>query len=89
MKLGAMAHRGAKKDFWDIASLLDYYTIEDMLGFFAKKYSNTDYGYIVHSLYYFDDAELENDPIDLKNTKWVDVKNKIKKATDEFINRKL
>jgi predicted nucleotidyltransferase component of viral defense system len=89
MKLGAMVQRGAKKDFWDIAELLNYYSIDEMLGFFERKYSNSDYGYIIHSLYYFDDAELENDPIDLKNVKWEDVKNKIKKATDEFINRKL
>lgn len=89
MKLGALSQRGAKKDFWDIAELLNYHTIAQMLEMFAKKYKNHDYGYVVHSLYYFDDAENQENPIDLKGIRWQQVKDKIKKATDEFINRKL
>ncbi|MEA5140762.1 nucleotidyl transferase AbiEii/AbiGii toxin family protein [Arcicella rigui] len=89
MKLNAMAQRGAKKDFWDIAELLNHYSIEEMLSFFVRKYKNHDYGYIIHSLYYFDDAEIETDPIDLKGVTWQEVKAKIKKATDEFVHRKL
>lgn len=89
MKLGALAQRGAKKDFWDIAELLNHYSIAEMLEFFAQKYKNHDYGYIVHSLYYFDDAESQDDPIDLKGITWQQVKDKIKKATDDFIYRKL
>ena len=89
MKLGALSQRGAKKDFWDIAELLNHYTIAEMLSFFAKKYKNHDYGYVVHSLYYFDDAENDTDPVDLKEITWQDVKTKIKQSADEFIYRKL
>jgi hypothetical protein len=31
MKLGAVSGRGAKKDFWDIAELLDNYSIKQMI----------------------------------------------------------
>ena len=56
MKLGALARRGSKKDFWDIAYLLDYHSLSEMLDFFKRKYQNDDIGYVVMSLTYFDDA---------------------------------
>lgn len=89
MKLGALSQRGAKKDFWDIAELLNHFTIAQMLAFFEKKYKNHDYGYVVHSLYYFDDAERQEDPIDLKGITWKQVKEKVKRATDDFVNSQL
>lgn len=89
MKLSAMAQRGAKKDFWDIAELLNHFTIAEMLELFGKKYKNHDYGYIVHSLYYFEDADNQEDPVDLKGVVWEQVKEKIKRAANEFVNRKL
>jgi hypothetical protein len=89
MKLGALSNRGAKKDFWDIAELLNHYTIAEMIDFFSRKYKNHDYGYVIHSLYYFEDAENQDDPIDLRGITWQEVKNKIKKAVDEFIYRSL
>ena len=81
-----MAQRGAKKDFWDIAALLNHYSVAEMLNFFEKKYKNSDYGYIVHALYYFEDAENQEDPIDLKGKTWSEVKQKIKQETDKFIH---
>ncbi|MDO8366544.1 MAG: nucleotidyl transferase AbiEii/AbiGii toxin family protein [Saprospiraceae bacterium] len=36
MKLGAMARRGSKKDFWDIAYLLDHFSLSEMLDFFKE-----------------------------------------------------
>ncbi|HAK76110.1 MAG TPA: hypothetical protein DCM71_04195 [Runella sp.] len=89
MKLSAMAQRSAKKDFWDIAELLNHFTIAEMLELFGKKYKNHDYGYIVHSLYYFEDADNQEDPVDLKGVVWEQVKEKIKRAANEFVNRKL
>ena len=88
MKLGAMAHRGAKKDFWDIAELLNHFTLEEMLNLFERKYKNSDFGYVVLALYYFEDAENQEDPIDLKGMSWKKVKTKIKKAVDDYIRLK-
>ncbi len=89
MKLGAMAQRGAKKDFWDIAILFNNYSIAEMLALFERKYKNSDYGYIVHALYYFDDAEKQEDPIDLKGITRQEVKRIIKEKANEYINRQL
>lgn len=74
MKLNAIAHRGSKKDFWDYAELLSHFSRDEMLGFFAKKYSNENVWYAEKSLSYFDDAEEEPDPRDLKDRIWNEIK---------------
>lgn len=38
MKINAVLKRGAKKDFWDIAELLNHYRLEDFIKFYHKKY---------------------------------------------------
>ncbi len=74
MKLNAIANRGSKKDFWDYAELLHHFSRDEMLGFFAEKYSDENVWYVEKSLSYFADAEEEPDPRDLKNRIWEDVK---------------
>jgi len=39
MKLNALANRGAKKNFYDIYSLLDRFSMGTMLNFYRKKYT--------------------------------------------------
>ncbi|ADB36596.1 Domain of unknown function DUF1814 [Spirosoma linguale DSM 74] len=86
MKLGAISGRGAKKDFWDIAELLDHFSLSDMLHFFVTKYPNSDPGYVVRSLTYFEDAEPQADPISLNTAiKWPDVKKRVLQAVKELV----
>ena len=85
MKLAALSGRGVKKDFWDIAELLDYYTIEEMLVFFAEKYSTNEPLFVLRSMTYFDDAERNKDPDPLKKMTWKQVKTKIEKAVKQFL----
>ncbi|WP_018618344.1 nucleotidyl transferase AbiEii/AbiGii toxin family protein [Spirosoma luteum] len=85
MKLGAVSGRGAKKGFWDMAELLNHFTLEQMLQLFKLKYTNSDQGYVVRSLTYFDDAEAQADPIVLKGITWPEVKRRISKAVKELI----
>lgn len=89
MKLNAISKRGAKKDFYDLASLLDLYSINEMLDFFKIKYSNDEIGFVLHSMYYFDDADQQDDPISLTGQSWESIKLKIKQTIDNFINEKL
>jgi predicted nucleotidyltransferase component of viral defense system len=74
MKLNAIANRGSKKDFWDYAELLDHFSQAEMLGFFSEKYTDENVWYVEKSLSYFEDAEEEPDPRDLKGRTWDDVK---------------
>lgn len=86
MKLEAMATRGVKKDFWDLAYLLNHFSLEQMLDYYAKKYTQSDVGHIILSLTYFEDAEKQRlNPRDLNGLTWNDVKEKIRKAVSEFI----
>ncbi len=85
MKLGAVSGRGAKKDFWDIAELLNHFTLEQMLQLFNAKYTNSDRGYVVRSLTYFEDAEDQADPIVLNDVTWPEVKQRVLKAVKELI----
>lgn len=86
MKLNAITRRGAKKDFFDIAELLDRYTLAEMLQFFADKYAATDIGFVVRSLTYFEEAENSKYPVMLKDANWKQVKKKIQQAVKDFWN---
>lgn len=85
MKLGAVSGRGAKKDFWDIAELLNHFTLPQMLHLFTQKYTNSDPGYVIRSLTYFDDADGQADPISLNSMTWPMVKQRISKAVQELL----
>ena len=85
MKLGAVSGRGAKKDFWDLAELLNHFSLLEMLGFFTAKYANSDPGYVVRSLTYFDDAESQTDPITLNDVTWPQVKQRVLQAVRELV----
>ena len=86
MKLNAITRRGVKKDFFDVAVLLDDYPLPEMLGFFTAKYAATDIGFVVRSLVYFEEADRSKEPLMLKNENWMQVKIKIQKAVQGFWN---
>lgn len=78
MKLNAIANRGAKKDFYDIHALLDYFSIQDLFEFFERKYQQLNSFTVVKSLVYFADADLQPEPISLQNVNWRDVKENLR-----------
>lgn len=74
MKLNAITNRGCKKDFWDYAELLQIYSCDEMLSFFSGKYQNDSLWNVEKSLTYFDDAENDPDPRDLRVRSWEEIK---------------
>ncbi len=79
MKLNAIAGRGLKKDFWDIGSLLERYTLSEMIGYYLQKYPNADQWHLLRSLSYFENAETDKTPIiNLTDITWEQVKKHIK-----------
>lgn len=85
MKLSAVARRGVKKDFWDIAELLERFSIQEMIDFYKEKYSSRDIFHLLRSLVYFEDAEAQNDPDPLKKMSWKQVKTKVEKAVNQYL----
>lgn len=80
MKLNAIANRGCKKDFWDCAELLHKFSRDELLAFCGEKYANDSLWNVEKSLVYFDDAEDDPDPRDLRGQTWEDVKKIIRRA---------
>lgn len=89
MKLNAISRRGVKKDYWDVAELLNLYSIDEMISFFKEKHKTTDVGQIIRSLVYFDDADESDTPKSLKKVTWKAVKETIKTKIKEYIKQQI
>lgn len=82
MKLAAIAQRGAKKDFFDLHALLRAgHTLPQLLQAFARKYASADPAPVLVGLCYFDDADLDPDPVRLTSPAWEIVRKEIRQAT--------
>jgi hypothetical protein len=80
MKLNAIANRGSKKDFYDLVELMNYFSIKELIGFFTAKYQNADAFSVIRSLGWFEDGEMDPDPISLNGKTWAEVKAVISKV---------
>ncbi len=87
LKLNAVKGRGAKKDFWDISKLLEFYTFENLFKFYHDRYHYDDTFAVIRSVIYFADADDDVDPDTLDNITWPQVKENITKAFDDYYKR--
>jgi len=88
MKLNAISVNGQRsKDFIDIYYALEHYSVSEMLSFYKKKYEQKSAAHVLKSLIYFDDVDLADWPILLKDSdlKWSAVKKKIIKRVKEYM----
>ncbi len=86
MKVQAILGRGKKKDFWDIAELLQHFSIKDFIQFHKEKYSTQNLLITVpQAITYFADAEESEDPISLKKQTWETVQAFIKKKVSDYL----
>jgi predicted nucleotidyltransferase component of viral defense system len=70
MKLNAIAGRGSKKDFVDLYFLLKAFSMEEMIRFYMDKYQDGSEFMVRKSLTYFEDADLQIDPILFDPNEW-------------------
>jgi len=80
MKLNAIANRGSKKDFYDIAELLGHFPLSAMINHYQAKYRPASLLMVIRSLAWFEDAETEPDPISLNGNSWIMVKDIVSRA---------
>ena len=86
MKIFAILKRAHKKDFWDIAELLNYYSIDECIKMYYKKYPNMQLLIsIPYALTYFADADESEDPVSLKGQTWESVKKIIQLQVNEYL----
>ena len=79
MKLGAITNRGAKKDFYDLYTLIEHLGVDALIEVYQRKYPKHDPMIVLRSMIYFDDAEEEDEPDTLTAVGWNEVK--------EFVSR--
>ena len=77
MKISAIIGRGTKKDFIDIAFLLQKFSLKEILDFYSMKYNDGSVFTALKSLTYFDDAEDDIMPDMLIRKSWKQVKKEI------------
>ena len=79
MKITAIIGRGTKKDFIDLAFLLDIFSLDEILNLYEKKYPEASRFMALKSITYFDDAEPEPMPYMIEEKSWSDIKERILK----------
>ena len=87
LKLNAVKGRGVKKDFWDLAKLLEFYSFEQLFQFYHDRYPYDDSMSIMRCVIYFDDAENTVEPVSLDGMTWDKAKIIIKKAFEEYYKK--
>lgn len=87
MKLLAVNRRPAKRDYVDIYSLLDRFSLGEMINFAKEKFPNFNFYYLLRALSYFEDIkddEKRHIQMTDKNFSWEAAKDKLSKEADRY-----
>lgn len=88
MKINAISVSGKRsKDFIDIYFLLDFFTIEQMIGFFIAKYPQRNPFHAIKSMVYFDDINMKDWPVmvDRRSLRLSQVKKRIEQEMNKYL----
>jgi predicted nucleotidyltransferase component of viral defense system len=86
MKISAILGRGKKKDFFDVAELLKHFSLQEIIGWYFKKFPRQQLAIsIPYAITYFNDADESEDPVSLNNQSWNDVKKIIRKHVNDYL----
>ena len=80
MKVNAITNRGTRKDFVDMARLLDDYSLTDIFAWYRGKYPAANPALAMRSMSYFVDAETMPMPRMLIPFDWEEAKDRIRAA---------
>ncbi len=87
MKLSAITNRGTKKDFVDLFFLLKKFSLQNILNYYTLKYPEAGLFFVLKSLSYFADADIEPMPYMFANVTWDEVKAKIQSEVIRYSKR--
>jgi predicted nucleotidyltransferase component of viral defense system len=86
MKINAILGRAAKKDFFDLAEILNYHTIAELMEWHRKKFPSQMLAISIPSaLTYFSEADESENPMSLKEHTWEDIKKFIQSKVSEYL----
>ncbi len=87
MKLEAIKERQEKKDFYDLAALIQKFSLKEMLDFYKIKYPDLDIRFVADALSNIDAADETPEPLILTESNWQKTKNAILEAFDQFVKQ--
>lgn len=86
MKVQAILGRGRKKGFWDIAELLNHFSVADFIQFHKEKYSTQNLLITIPEVItFFADADESEAPVSLKKQTWKSVQKVISKKVSAYL----
>lgn len=86
MKIEAILHRAKRKDFWDLAELLDSHGLQWILDRHRERYPDNSIAIsIPYAITYFADAEESEDPVSLKGQTWEGIKRSISQTVSDYL----
>lgn len=85
MKLAAITGRGKKKDFIDLYFLLKHFSIEEIVQFYLEKYHDGNIFLVLRSLIYFEDADMDEDPVMLEKVSWIEMRTFIEDKVNKYL----
>lgn len=86
MKIEAILHRAKRKDFWDLAELLDAHGLQWILDRHGERYPDNSIAIsIPYAITYFVDAEDSEDPVSLKGQTWEGIKRSISQTVSDYL----
>ena len=85
MKLNAICGRGSKKDFYDIYSLLQLYSLKELMHFYDTKFQSDNSWMALRSMQYFEDADTQEEPELIKSfPEWTKIKQFLIEKVNDF-----
>jgi predicted nucleotidyltransferase component of viral defense system len=87
MKIFAILQRGEKKDYFDIAVLLQHYSLQQIISFYTERHKNSDAALVLRFLASHSDIDNQPDPIMLNEMNWTQCKNIIAQAINSFLRQ--
>ena len=87
MKVNAILGRGKKKDFWDMATLLNHFSLDEIINAYQSKFPSQQLLIsIPNALLYFDDAEESEEPHCLLGKSWSNIKQTLEQEVNRYLS---
>jgi hypothetical protein len=87
MKLEMISLSGRKKDFWDMAEILDHFDFARLLNVYKEKYPYSDIETVLGGLTNFILADQQEDPICLRGRFWELIKLDMEETVKEYLSK--
>jgi hypothetical protein len=86
MKVAAILRRAVKKDFYDLAALLQQFGVKACIEAYHEKFPTQQLAIAIpYALTYFADAEESEDPVSLNGQTWAQVKRQISQHVNDYL----